>query len=351
MKEMAQNPYDVLIIGAGTAGLAASMYAGRYLLRVGVISRDFGGLGNWAHLVENYPGFPTISGPELMAKFKDHAEKSGASFIQGGAKEVKREGEKFLVRLADETLSAKSLLIATGTVRRKLNVPGEDKFLGKGVSYCATCDAPFFKGKETVIVGGGDAAGTGALLAAQYATKVYLIARNKNFEDLKVEPVTREAMKKEPKIEFIYENEITEIRGEETVKSITLKKPYKESKELQVEGVFVEIGGSPNTEIAKKLGAICDEMGYIKVDDWQRTNIPGLFAAGDVTDAMAFFDQFVTAAAEGSLAAAGIYQYLRNGLMPSAWSHMDEPGGKHVHATRIKLESVGGKRKIPVEKN
>lgn len=331
------DPYDVLIIGAGTAGLASAMYAGRYLLKVGVISKDYGGLGNWAHLVENYPGFPSITGPELMAKFKDHAEKSGAEFLQGEVKEVKREGEQFRVMLGDQKIVTKALVISTGTVRRKLNVSGEDQFLGKGVSYCATCDAPFFKGKVTVVVGGGDAAGTGALLVAQYSPKVYLISRGKSFDDLKVEPVTREAMKKEPKIEFIYENELTQISGGETVKSVTLKNPYKGSTELPLEGVFVEIGGTPNTEMAKKLGAVCDEHGYIKVDDWQRTNVPGLFAAGDVTDSMSFFDQFVTAAAEGSLAAAGVYQYLRNGLLPSAWSHMDEPGEEHVHPTRIRI--------------
>jgi thioredoxin reductase (NADPH) len=315
--------YDVIIVGAGTAGLAAAMYAARYLFKTAVVSKDYGGLGLWAHQVDNYLGLPGITGPELMIKFKDHAEQMGAEFLLGEVDHTEKEtvgkhGELFALHMKDGShIHGRSLILAQGTRRRKLNVPGEDEFAGKGVSYCATCDGPFFKGKVTAIVGGGDAAGTGALLLSQYSPKVYLIARVDSKDKLRMEPITTEQMEKEPKIEIVLGNEVTEIVGDQTVKKIRLKNASHGSHELNVEGLFIEIGGIPNSELAKTVHVELDEHGHIKVSDWMATNVKGVFAAGDVTEAMNNFDQFITAAAEGSLAATGAYQYLKGLPIPS----------------------------------
>lgn len=323
--------YDVIVVGAGTAGLAAAMYAARYLFKTAVVSKDYGGLGLWAHKVDNYLGLPGITGPELMIKFKDHAEKMGAEFLMGEVEHTEKEtvekhGELFVLHMKDGShIHGRTLILAQGTRRRKLNVPGEDKYAGKGVSYCATCDGPFFKGKTVAIVGGGDAAGTGALLLAQYSPRVYLIARAEAKDKLRMEPITEQQLEKEKKIELVLGNQVAEIIGDQTVKKIRLTKPHKGNNELAVEGLFVEIGGIPNSELATTIGVDLDEHGHIKVGDWMATNVKGVFAAGDVTEAMNNFDQFITAAAEGSLAATGAYQYLKGLPIPS-WN-----AEEHVH--------------------
>ena len=330
--------YDVVVVGAGTAGLAAAMYAARYLFKTAVVSKDYGGLGLWAHLVDNYLGLPGITGPELMMKFKDHAQRMGAEFLLGEVHHTEKEdsrnhGQLFALHMKDGShVHGRTLILAQGTRRRKLDIPGEDQFAGKGVSYCATCDGPFFKGKTVAIVGGGDAAGTGALLLAQYCPKVYLIARADSKDKLRIEPMTGQQIEKEKKIELLLDNEISEILGQQTVKSVKLKKPYRGSGELAVEGVFIEIGGIPNSELAKTIGVELDEHGHVKVGDWMATSVPGVFAAGDVTEAMFNFDQFVTAAAEGSLAATGAYQFLKGLPIPS-WN------AGHEHEESVEIQS------------
>lgn len=332
-----KNLYDVVVVGAGTAGLAAAMYSARYLFRTAVVSKDYGGLGLWAHKVDNYLGLPGITGPELMMKFKDHAEKMGAEFLLGEVEHIEKEtvdkhGQLFVLHMKDGShIHGRTLILAQGTRRRKLNVPGEDEFAGKGVSYCTTCDGPFFKGKVTAIVGGGDAAGTGALLLAQYSPKVYLIARADSRNKLRMEPITGEQLKKESKIELVLGNQVSEIVGDQTVQKIKLTKPHEGKAELVVGGIFIEIGGVPNSELAKIIGVELDERGYIKVGNWMATSVPGIFAAGDVTEAMFNFDQFITAAAEGSLAATGAYQFLKGLPIPS-WNR------EHVHEEPVEAK-------------
>lgn len=330
--------YDVLIIGAGTAGFAAAMYAARYLFRTAVVSKDYGGLGLWAHLVDNYLGLPGITGPELMMKFKDHAEKMGTEFLLGEVEHTEKEktpdhGHLFVLHMKDGShIHGRTLILAQGTRRRKLNIPGEDQFAGKGVSFCATCDGAFFKGKTVAVVGGGDSAGEAALLLSQYCPKVYLIARAGEKNQLRIEPITNKQMEQEKKIEFILGNEIKEIQGQQTVQSVKLAKPYQGSDELSLQGVFIEIGGIPNSELAKTIGVDLDEHGHVKVSDWMATNVPGVFAAGDVTEAMNNFDQFLTAAAEGSLAATGAYQFLKGLPIPS-WNQ------EHMHEEPVEAKS------------
>ncbi len=315
--------YDVVIVGAGTAGLAAALYSARYLLKTAVVSRDWGGLGLWAHQVDNYLGLPGIAGPELMIKFKNHAQLMGAEFLLGEVEHAKKEaiksqGELFALRMKDGSyLHGRALILAQGTRRKKLNVPGEEKYAGRGVSYCATCDGPFFKGKVTAIVGGGDAAGTGALLLTQYCPKVYLIARAESKDKLRMEPITIEQLEKESKIELVLGSEVKEILGDQTVNKIKLNKPHNGKGELELGGLFIEIGGIPNSELATTIGVTLDDHDHIKVGEWMSTNVKGVFAAGDITEAMFKFDQFITAAAEGSLAATGAYQYLKRLPIPS----------------------------------
>jgi thioredoxin reductase (NADPH) len=321
--------YDVAIIGAGTAGLSAAMYSARYLLKTIVVSKDWGGLGLWAHKVDNYLGLPGITGPELMMRFKKHAAQVGAQFLLGEVLRIEKESVKgskdlLVLHLADGShLHGRALILAQGTRRRKLNIPGEDKYTGKGVSYCATCDGAFFKGKTVAVVGGGDAAGMATLLLSQYCPKVYLITRTSSKEGLRMEPATAKKLEEEKKIELILGNEVAEIAGEQTVKRVRLKNSYRGSDELSVEGLFIEIGGIPNSDLAYSAGVKLDEHGHVQVSDWMATNVPGIFAAGDVTEAMFKFDQFITAAAEGALAATGVYQYLK-GLPIPTWTRAHE---------------------------
>lgn len=308
--------YDVLIIGAGPAGLTASIYASRYKLSNLVIGKMLGGTITYAHKVDNFPGLPGISGVELSQKMAEQAKSLGVEILTKGVKEIKKgdggnEGYKgFAVTVeSGEKYSADALILATGTERRKLGIPGEKEYLGKGVSYCTTCDAPFFKGKTVVLVGGSNAACSGAIHLANFAKKIYLIYRK---SELRAEPVWVEEVRSSPKIEVIYETNLTKITGgDNRVKQVELDKPYQNKTVLVVDGVFVEIGGTPATEFLKPLGIELDEDDYIKVDEKMATNMAGVFAAGDVTTKSLILPQVITACAQGAIAANSAFEYLK----------------------------------------
>lgn len=307
---MEKKVYDLAIIGAGPAGMSAGVYAGRFRVKTLILSKDIGGTCNTAHLVENYPGYKSIGGMDLMMKFKEHLDdyKDQVEVKQEEVQGAKKEGNNFVLVTEKNQYEARSLILSSGTQRRKLNIEGEKEFLGKGVSYCATCDANFFKEKRVAVVGGSNSAVTAALLLAEHARSVYLIYRNGKYE--KAEPVWVERMKQNKKIIEILNTNISRINGGGVVKSVKLDKPYKEKDQLKVDGVFIEIGSYPAMGLAANLRVEVDKNDLIKIDNTGQTNIEGVYAAGDVTNGFGNLKQIITAAAAGAVTATSVYKWL-----------------------------------------
>ncbi len=304
---------DVAIVGGGPAGLSAALYAARFLLKVAVLTENVGGQLLNTDYVDDYPGLGKIRASELIARFRTHAEKLFKVPVYEGIyiENIEKVDDKWF-RLAGKKVDifAKTVIMAVGSVRRKLGVPGEREYSGHGVSYCSICDAPFFKDKESVVVvGGGDSALEGALVLSGYVKKVYLVHRRKAF---RAKPFYVELVKSKDNIELILDSVVKEIRGDgNRVRSVVIEnKITKERREMAVDGIFIEIGFEPPKEWFRKIGLETDERGYIKVDEWMRTNIPGIFAAGDCTNVWIGFRQIITASAMGAVAAYSAYNYL-----------------------------------------
>lgn len=293
--------YDAIIIGAGPAGLSAALYASRYNMKVLLLGELLGGVITQSIEVENYPGTKKATGMELMQKWKIHAEKFGAEIKQEKVIALSKENGIFKVKTPKVEYSSTAITIATGAKERQLGIPGEKEFHGNGVSQCPTCDGMFFSGKDVAVIGGGDAALRGAQVVLQYAKKLYLIHRRDEF---RAEPIIVDKVKQNRKTKLVLGRTIKEIRGEDKVKEIVLDN----DECLTVEGVFIEIGSTPNTDIVKKLDIELEE-GYIKVNSDQSTNFKGIYAAGDVTNGSNRFRQVVTAAAEGAIAAQSMFEY------------------------------------------
>jgi len=302
--------YDLIIIGAGPAGLSASIYASRYQIKHLVLGSQLGGAMVWAANIENYPGFESIVGVDLAQKMAEQAKKLGVEIKITGVTQINKKETSFELKTGSgESFETRTLIVATGTQRQKLNVPGEKEYLGKGVSYCSICDAAFFKEKMVAVIGGSNSAAMAAAHLSGFAQKVYLIYRKK---PLRADPIWIEIIQKEPKIEIIYETNVMEILGDgQKVTALKLDKPFKESGELKIDGIFIEIGGAPGTELLKLLGVEVNERGYIKVKPDMSTNIPGIFAAGDVADSSGELQQIITATSEGAIAASSVYKFLR----------------------------------------
>ncbi len=301
--------YELIIIGAGPAGLTASIYASRYNIRHVVLGTVLGGTITLAGEVGNYPGFPSISGIELGQKFLEHAQKLGTSIESREVVAIEKVAQQYLITTNDhQQYQTKAIIIATGTKRRHLKVPGEGKYIGHGVSYCATCDAPLYRDKTVAVVGGADAACSSAVHLAQFAKKVYLIYRR---DHLRAEPVWTKQIAANPHIEVIYNTNVVAILGDDQqLSAIRLDTPYQKKKELKIDGIFIEIGGIPIVDLAKDLGVQVDQDNFIITDESMATNIPGIFSAGDINTTQKEYQQVITAAAEGSIAALGVYQYL-----------------------------------------
>ncbi len=302
--------YSLIIVGGGPAGLAASIYASRYKIDHLIFAANPGGTIALAHKVENYPGFPSLSGAELAQKLIKHAKSLGGQINIQEVNKIEKENEAFTITTGqDEQYSAQTLILATGTQRRQLNIPGENKYLGKGVSYCATCDAAFYENKTAVVVGGANAACSSALYLADIAAKVYLVYRR---DELRALPVWVEKAKKHPDIEIIYEANLKEIIGDESgVTGVKLDSEYQGKKTLAADGVFIEIGGIPQIKLAQSLGIELDEDNFIKTNKKMATNITGAFSAGDANSWQKHCQQAITAAAEGAMAAMSVYEYLQ----------------------------------------
>ncbi len=310
-KAAKEEVYDIAIVGAGPAGITAALYSARFVLRTVLITEEFGGTLNDAGEVDDYPGIPGIPGPELAKRFEQHLSKYRVPVVRDVVTDVKKVGDIFEVYTRHQgVFKAKAIIIAVGSKRRKLGVPGEEEFAGKGVSYCAPCDAPLFKGKVVAVVGGGNAALQAALLLASYCPRVYLIHRRDSFRAF---PVYVKLVKENPKIELVLNSVVTEIGGDKSVEWVKIKNRVTGSERvLDVKGIVIEIGSEPPVEFFKKVGLEMDEHGYIKVGPDQSTNVEGVFAAGDCTGGPCKkkFDQVVTAAAEGAIAALSAYEYL-----------------------------------------
>ncbi len=298
--------YDLVIIGSGVTGYGAAIYASRLDLSVVVIGDVDGGTITLTDDVANYPGYVQLTGKELSDHLKEHVLDYPVFIDTGIVKDIFRCKENcFYVVTENKSFLAKSVIIATGMKERELEVPGHDELKNKGVSYCALCDAPLYKDKVVAVVGGSDSAAKEALLLAKYCPKVYIIYRR---EKLRPEPINSRRIEREPKIEVITETNVTEILGETKVIGVKLDKPHNASDTLSLEGVFVAIGGIPYSDLAKKLGAELNAKGEIKIDRSSRTNVDGMFAAGDVVDSE--FKQAITGVAEGVKAAYQAYKYV-----------------------------------------
>jgi thioredoxin reductase (NADPH) len=297
--------YDLIVIGVGPAGLGASIYASRYKLSHVVIGNEIGGQVVEASEIENWAGEVSIPGKTLMEKFEHHAHHLGGKIIQADVSSIAKDEGVFNVKAGTETYQAKSIILALGMKARKMNVPGEDKFVGKGVSYCATCDAMFFREKDVVVVGGGDAAATAAIHLTEFAKSVKVLYRDKtNWEPSWDEQLTK------LNVERICCGNITEITGDTKVSGIKYE-TAEGAKELSVQGVFIEVGTTPGVTIAQNLGVKLDEQSYIIVDQTQATNVEYVYAAGDVTTGSNKFRQIITAVAEGAVAAGSVYRKLK----------------------------------------
>ncbi|MDI6916872.1 MAG: thioredoxin-disulfide reductase [Thermoplasmatales archaeon] len=295
---------DLAVIGAGPAGLTSGMYAGRFGLKAVVFDEKIaGGTVNLTPVVENYPGFESISGMELMEKMKKQAEKYCEIHEMGKIGKIKIDGG-ISIGTSKDDYKTKALVFASGTEKRKLNVKGEKGFLGRGVSYCATCDGPFFRNKKTVVVGGGNAAVIEALHLKNLGSDVSLIHRR---NELRADKILQNQVF-EKNINIIWDSVVEEIFGDKTVKGVRIKNVKNSSiKNIDVDSVFVSIGEKPNSGLAKSIGVKTDEKGYIVVDKNQRTNLQKIYAAGDVTGGLR---QIVTACAEGAVAANSAYEDL-----------------------------------------
>ncbi len=304
---------DVVVIGAGPAGLSAALYLARFKVKVLVVTKDVGGTLNEAGLIDDYIGLPEIRGPELGRRMAEHVMKYGVPIVTDEVINVVKTHEGFkVITKSGREFRCKAVILAVGSRRRRLGVPGEDKFVGKGVSYCAACDAPLFKGKIVAVVGGGNAALQAALLLSSYAVKVYLIHRRLSFRAF---PIYVDMIKERPNIVTVLNSVITEVGGKEHVEWVKVKdRSTNEEKVIKVDGVFVEIGSEPPKDFFLRLGLEVDERGYVVVGPNQETSIKGIFAAGDCTVSRCRrkFDQVITAAADGALAALSTYEYLLN---------------------------------------
>ena len=299
--------YDLIIIGSGAAGLSAALYARRYKMETLVIQGEFGGETATAGIIENYPGILSIDGFELMQSMQKQAKDIGAVFEKGKAEKISSDGNCFTVKVGDKEFEGNTVILAIGSERRHLNLPNEKELTGKGVHYCVTCDGPVYNGKTVAMIGGGDSSVKGVNFLAEYAEKIYLIVRGK---EVLAEPVNLERMKKlGDKVEVLLETEIEKIVGEKFLDKLILSKEYQGSKDLKVDGMFVEVGFDPDKTFAEQLGIKLDEKGYMKVDNLMHTDVPGVFAAGDATNHFGRFKQDITASALGAVAATSAYEY------------------------------------------
>ncbi len=309
MTESSEKVHECLIIGSGPAGLSAALYAARADLSPVVLSgMELGGQVSKTDAIDNYPGFPEgIQGSELVAVFQQQAERFGAEIVYDSATAVDLSKRPFKVTTYGGEYLADSLILATGASIRELGVPGEREFTGKGVSYCATCDGHFFKDKDLFVIGGGDSALKEGIFLTRFAKSVTIVHRR---DELRGGVYLANKAKDNPKIQFLWDTIVTEIIGETTVNSVRLKNVKTEQEMIrEIDGVFIFIGHDPNTEMFKDQ-LETDENGYLVIDQHMHTNVPGVFAAGEVGDP--HFQQVIVSAGMGAAAAMEAVEFLED---------------------------------------
>ena len=296
--------YDLIIVGAGPAGITAAIYAARKRLNLLVITKDLGGQAALSGDVENYTGYQYITGFELTEKFLEHMKKFNIELREAEeVRKVERIKNGFRVITDMAGYEAKSLILASGARPRTLNIPGETEYKNRGVTYCATCDAPLFLGKDVAVIGGGNSALDAALQLTKIANKIYLITKYSSYRG---ETVMLEKVEASEKVTILYNTDTLEILGDKTVSSIRVRRNG-EQKTIDVQGVFIEVGYTPNSEFVQGFVNL-NECGEVVIDSHNRTNIPGFFAAGDVTNVAE--KQIIIAAGEGSKASLSAFEYL-----------------------------------------
>lgn len=301
------DSYDVIIIGSGPAGLTAALYSGRQNLKTLVLEKALiGGMGSIVPIMENYPGFDQIAGKQLIDLMKNQALKHAEIKDRENVEKIEliNEGENMVIHTKNNTYKARAVILATGSKHRQLGVPGEGEFLGRGVAFCATCDGPLFIDRRVVVVGGGNGAVQQAVYLDDIGVLVALVHRR---GELRAENYLQELIK-EREIPIIWNSTVKKIKGDRSVESILLYNTVTgEQNDLPIEGVFIAVGEIPANKLAMDLGVELDKNGYIITDKAQRTNVPGVYAAGDITGG---FNQWVVACSEGAVAALSLFRDL-----------------------------------------
>ncbi|MCH8297793.1 MAG: thioredoxin-disulfide reductase [Chloroflexi bacterium] len=303
---MADN-YDVLIVGAGVAGMTAGMYAARYGLRTGIVERMMGGASIInIEKIENFPGFPEgISGAELGPAVQEQAMNAGADFIMGDTSKIAKDGDYRVVSSDAGTLRAKAVIIAAGSTLRQLGIPGEEEFFGRGVSQCATCDGPLYMNQVVAVVGGGDSAADEALTLTEYAERVLLIHRR---DQLRAQQALIDRVGGHSKIEVVWNTVIEEVLGSDTVSGLRLRNTVTNLENaIELSGLFVYVGLEPNSGLVDGL-LKTDNAGHIPVNVSMETDVPGVYAVGDLRQKSS--SQLVSAAGDGATAAIAAYKYI-----------------------------------------
>lgn len=291
--------YDLIIIGAGPTGMTAALYAGRFNLKTLVIGEMPGGLMVNTDIIENYPGFLKVSGVELTMKLQEQVQALDIEIKMEKVEKVDKLESRFKVKSSSGEHEGKMLIFATGGVHRHLGIPGEEEFKNHGVSFCANCDAPIFKERVVAVIGGSDTAARYALLCSEYASKVYVFYRG---DKMRAEPSLVNSLLEKENIEIVYNVNVKELKGDENLKEAILDN----GKNYQIDGIFVAIGQIPQSELAKNIGVKIDEYGAIIIDRESRTNVKGVYAAGDVTSTI--WKQIIIGNAEGAFAAFSAYE-------------------------------------------
>ncbi|KHO46790.1 MAG: thioredoxin reductase NADPH [archaeon GW2011_AR3] len=303
-----EDVYDMAIIGSGVVGYGTAMYAGRFHMKTIVIGDAPGGVITTTDVVENYPGFKRLTGIELAEKLKEHAaEYKSVTLLDDRVTNVKKGYDDLfeIMTLGQKRVISKTVVFATGTEWKKLGVPGEKEYANKGVHYCALCDGAFYKGKVVAVIGGGDSSAKDALVMTQWAEVVYIIYRGAK---IRPEPVTYDRVLANKKIRLIHDTNVKEIKGDKFVTHVMLDNPYNNSHEFKLDAVFIAIGHIPLSGLAAQLGVKVNAKGEIMIDRDSQTNIPGVYAAGDVVDTR--FKQAITGVAEGVKAAYSAYDFI-----------------------------------------
>jgi len=295
--------FDLIIIGAGPAGITAAVYAARKRMNTLVITKDIGGQAAWSPDIENYTGYQFISGPELVAKFEEHMRSYHLELKENEeVVDIKKVDDKIVIKTNKGVYETKTAILASGKKSKELNAPGEKEFKNKGLTYCATCDGPLFSGKDVAVIGGGNSALDAALQLMKIAKHVYLVNITAQVSG---DPIMQEQINKSDIITVLNNTQVITVLGDRFVTGIKIKRQGQEET-LSVQGVFVEIGLVPNSEFAREIEK--NQFGEIKINIHSETNIPGIFAAGDVTDVPE--KQIIIAAGEGSKAALSAFKYL-----------------------------------------